>query len=47
VALPRPRPTEIVGSPAFARLKARLLGTLLNGQDASPEAQEASQEVAL
>jgi ABC-type nitrate/sulfonate/bicarbonate transport system ATPase subunit len=54
VALPRPRQTEIVGSPAFARLKARLLGALLTGQDVSlEEAQDqamhraANQEVAL
>ncbi|HLW03344.1 MAG TPA: ABC transporter ATP-binding protein [Ktedonobacterales bacterium] len=52
VALPRPRQTEIVGSPVFARLKGRLLRALLTGQDIPLEAlalqeQEASQEVAL
>ncbi len=46
VDLPRPRQTEIVGSPAFARLKARLLGTLLTGQDAALEAPQ-NQEVTL
>ncbi len=50
VALPRPRQTEIVGSPAFARLKGRLLRALLTGQDMPLDMlqeQEASQEVAL
>jgi ABC-type nitrate/sulfonate/bicarbonate transport system ATPase subunit len=52
VSLPRPRQTEIVGSPAFARLKGRLLRALLTGQDVPPEMlapqeQEAGQEVAL
>jgi ABC-type nitrate/sulfonate/bicarbonate transport system ATPase subunit len=53
IALPRPRQPDIVGSPAFARLKARLLRALLTGQDIPPEAlqehalpQEANQEVA-
>lgn len=53
VALPRPRQTEIVGSPVFASLKARLLRALLTGQDVPLEAlqeqpltQEANQEVA-
>ncbi|HEY7349072.1 MAG TPA: ABC transporter ATP-binding protein [Ktedonobacterales bacterium] len=53
VALPRPRQTEIVGSPVFAELKARLLRALLTGQDTPPESlqrqplrHEASQEVA-
>ncbi len=49
VALPRPRQADVIGSPAFARLKAQLLGALLHEQDVSPEAlpEEASQEVAL
>jgi ABC-type nitrate/sulfonate/bicarbonate transport system ATPase subunit len=54
VPLPRPRQTEMVGLPAFARLKARLLRALLTGQDVSLEAleeqplpQEAHEEVAL
>ena len=47
VPLPRPRPAEIVGSPEFARLKARLLQTLLSGQEATLaiDRPEASQEV--
>ncbi len=51
VALPRPRPAEIVGTPDFARLKARLLRALLTGQDVPLEPlqdqaqpQEAAQE---
>jgi len=54
VALPRPRPTEIVGTPDFARLKARLLRALLTGQDFPQEplqqraqAQEVNQEAPL
>jgi ABC-type nitrate/sulfonate/bicarbonate transport system ATPase subunit len=53
VPLPRPRPTEIAGSPEFARLKARLLQALLTGQDAalaagwSAASQEPRQEVTL
>ena len=46
VPLPRPRPAEVAGSPAFARLKARLLQALLTGQDdmLAPDQPEASQE---
>ncbi len=53
VPLPRPRPTEIAGSPEFARLKARLLRALLTGQESAlaadqPEASQAPrQEVTL
>ncbi len=53
IPLPRPRPTEIAGSPEFARLKARLLQALLTGQDAalaagwSAASQEPRQEVTL
>ena len=50
VALPRPRQADVVGTPAFAQLKARLLRALLTGQDAPLEAlqdQEAPQEVTL
>ncbi len=46
VDLPRPRQTEIVGTPAFAHLKARLLSTLLTSQGATLETPQ-NQEVAL
>jgi ABC-type nitrate/sulfonate/bicarbonate transport system ATPase subunit len=46
VPLPRPRQTEVVTSPEFAHLKARLLSALLANQDDLPQSQQAAQEVA-